>query len=384
MQSFDAGARTFVRASGTSLFDARGGRLFDAVSSIWTIVHGHAHPAIVNAISLQAMTLDHATTLGATNPPAEALAQILCESAETDYAFFGGDGASAIEAAIKMAVHYWRHAGEPQRTRFLRLVDAYHGDTTGAMSLSDITVFKSNYGAVTFETRAYDRAEDLEAPDLAAVVVEPIVQAAAGMRLVAPERYAPLRDCTPLVIVDEIATGFGRTGSMFAFEQLGLRPDLICVGKGLTGGTLPLSAVLARARIYDAFLGEPDERKQFFHGHSYAGNPISCAAALASFELFATEDTFERAALIEEAARERLAVLRERSAIAETRQAGTMIGIELRDADRARPLVDTMYELGHFTRPIGAVVQLVPPLSSTPAEIHNFFDVFDKALDLTR
>ncbi|MGB6986385.1 MAG: aminotransferase class III-fold pyridoxal phosphate-dependent enzyme [Candidatus Aquilonibacter sp.] len=384
MQSFDSAERTFVRADGTSLIDARGRRVFDAVSSIWTIIHGHCHPTIVDALSLQASTLDHATTLGATNLPAETLAQALCEYCETDYAFFGSDGASAVEASIKMALHYWRNSGEPQRTRFLRLVDAYHGDTTGAMSVSDIAVFKSNYGAITFEARAYDDPRDLNAPDVAAIIVEPLVQAAAGMRLVPPERYVPLRDCTPLVIVDEIATGFGRTGTMFAFEQLELRPDLICLGKGITGGAIALSAVLARERIYQAFLGAPEERKQFFHGHSYAGNPIACAAALASLELFAREATFERAGGIERTARERAAVLQEHAAIAQIRQAGTMMGIELRDVGRAWPIANALYELGHFTRPIGATVQLVPPLSSRDEEIHDFFDAFDEALERTR
>jgi adenosylmethionine-8-amino-7-oxononanoate aminotransferase len=384
MQSFDASARTFVRGDGTSLYDARGRRVFDAVSSIWTTIHGHAHPAIVDAIALQAATLDHATTLGATNLPAEALAEALCEYCETDYAFFASDGASAVEAAIKMALHYWQHMGEPQRTRFLRLVDAYHGDTTGAMSLSGISVFKSYYGAITFETRTYERADDLDADDVAAVIVEPIVQAAAGMRLVPPERYSPLRDCVPLVIVDEIATGFGRTGTMFAYEQLDLRPDLICLGKGMTGGTLALSAVLARERVYQAFLGAPEERKQFFHGHSYAGNPIACAAALASLELFALEGTFERAGSIERIAAERSAVLGAHPAIREIRQAGTMLGIELHDAARAWPVTNALYDLSHFTRPIGPVVQLVPPLSSSDGEIHDFFDAFAEALERTR
>jgi adenosylmethionine-8-amino-7-oxononanoate aminotransferase len=383
MQSFDASARTFVRGDGTNLYDARGRRVFDAVSSIWTIIHGHAHPAIVDAIALQAATLDHATTLGATNLPAEALAHALCELCETDYAFFAGDGASAVEAAIKMTLHYWQHVGEPQRMRFLRLVDAYHGDTAGAMSVSDIAVFKSRYGAVTFETRSYDVADDLEAPDVAAVIVEPIVQAAAGMRLVPVERYAPLRNCTPLVIVDEIATGFGRTGTMFAYEQLDLRPDLICLGKGISGGVLALSAVLAREHVYQAFLGAPDEQKQFFHGHSYAGNPIACAAALASLELFAREGTFERAGSIERIAADRAAILCEHPAIREIRQAGTMLGIELHDAGRAWPVANALYELGHFTRPIGAVVQLVPPLSAVDQDIHDFFDAFSAALEQT-
>jgi adenosylmethionine---8-amino-7-oxononanoate aminotransferase len=384
MQSFDAAARTFVRGDRNFLIDARGRRVFDAVSSIWTIVHGHCHPAIADAISLQVMTLDHATTLGATNPAAEALAQLLCEVCEMDYAFFGGDGASAVEAALKMALQYWRHVGEPQRTRFLHLVDSYHGDTAGAMSLSDIAAFKSNFDAVTFETLPYSRVEDLEQRDIAAIIVEPIVQAAAGMRIVPQAFYEPLRNCTPLVIVDEIATGFGRTGTMFAFEQLGLRPDLLCLGKGITGGVLALSAVLANERIYQAFLGAPEDRRQFFHGHSFAGNPIACAAAIASFEIFGSEATFENAGRVEEAAQTRLGVLREHPAIAQTRQAGTMIGIELRDEKHAWPLANALYELGHFTRPIGATIQLVPPLSSTVAEIHRFFDAFDTALGRVR
>ncbi len=381
MQSFDAGSRTFVRGEGTTLIDARGRAVFDAVSSIWTTIHGHGHPFIVDAISRQAACLDHATTLGATNPAAEELATELCERTGMDYAFFGSDGASAIEAAVKMALHFWQHSGQPQRTRFLRLVDAYHGDTTGAMSLSDIAVFKSHYGAITFETRAYEDVDDLAADDVAAIVVEPIVQAAAGMRLVSAERYRPLQSCTPLVIVDEIATGFGRTGTMFACEQLALRPDMLCLGKGITGGTLALSAVLARRRIYDAFLGQPEERKQFFHGHSYAGNPIACAAALASLDLFEREGTLDRANAIARVAGDRIVALRTSPNVREVRQAGTMIGIELADASRAWPVANALYDLGYFTRPIGPVVQLVPPLSSTDSEIQGFFDALSLALE---
>src|SRR5690348_6593723 len=186
-----------------------------------------------------------------------------------------------------MALQYWRHAGEPQRTRFVHLVDAYHGDTAAAMSVSDIPLFKSRYGAVTFETRAYDAdASVLDAGDVAAVIVEPIVQAAAGMRIVSSDRYDALNGMKPLLIVDEIATGFGRTGTMFAHEQLDLRPDIVCVGKGITGGTLALSATVVTEGVFDAFLGQYGEHKQFFHGHSYPGNPIACAAALANLDLF--------------------------------------------------------------------------------------------------
>jgi adenosylmethionine-8-amino-7-oxononanoate aminotransferase len=347
-------------------------------------VHGHGHPALVEAVARQAAQLDHATTLGATNPIAEALAAALCERTAMDYAFFGGDGASSIEAAVKMALHYWQHAGEPQRTRFLRLASSYHGDTAAAMSLSDIATFKAHYGAVTFETRAYEDVGDLHASDVAAVIVEPVVQAAAGMRIVPRERYDALRDMDALLIVDEIATGFGRTGTMFAFESLGLAPDLLCVGKGLTGGILALSAVLARERIYRAFLGASDERKQFFHGHSFAGNPIACAAALASLDLFDRESTLQHARGIAQAIDERAQRLRSHPAIREVRRAGTMTGIELMQADLAWPLAGALYERGQFTRPIGPVVQLVPPLSSTSGQIHEFFDAFDDALEAAK
>ncbi len=377
MQSFDASARTFVAGDGTRLIDAAGRSVFDAVSSIWTIVHGHSHPAIVAAISRQAQILDHATTLGATNPVAEALASRLCALTRMDYAFFASDGASAIEAALKMALQYWQQAGEPQRTRFVRLVDAYHGDTAGAMSLSDIAVFKSRFGAVTFEAIPFDRLESIERNDVAAVIVEPIVQAAAGMRIVPKTAYEPLRAMTPLLIVDEIATGFGRTGTMFAFEQLQLQPDILCAGKGITGGTLALSATLARAKIYDAFLGAPEARVQFFHGHSYAGNPIACAAALASLDLFQTEATLENARVLAAAVAERLARFDENAAIGATRQAGLMIGVDLRDPGAGWPVANALYERGHFTRPIGATIQFVPPLSSAREDVHAFFDALE-------
>jgi len=380
MQSFDGAARTFVSGEGTTLTDARGHHVFDATSSIWTIVHGHCHPAIVAAISEQAARLDHATTLGATNPVAEHLASRLCEVAKMDYAFFASDGASAIEAAIKMTLHYWQHRGEPQRRRFVHLVGAYHGDTAGAMSVSDIAVFKAHYDAVTFESLPYARMADVARDDVAAVIVEPIVQAAAGMRMVERSTYDGLAGVKPLVIVDEIATGFGRTGTMFAHEQLAVEPDIVCVGKGLTGGALALSATLVREAIYETFLGALDDRKQFFHGHSYAGNPIACAAALASLDLFERETTLQRVASIARWTRERLERLRANPRVADVRAAGTMAGVELREPGSGRQIANRLYELGHFTRAIGEVIQFVPPLSTREHDVHAFFDALDATL----
>lgn len=377
MRAFDSTERCFVRGYGTTLEDARGHRVYDAVSSIWTTIHGHSHPRIVEAIARQAAILDHSTLLGATNPVAEDLAGRLCALAGMDRAFFASDGASAIEAAIKMTLEYWQNLGQPRRVRFVRLAEAYHGDTVGAMSLSDIALFKARFASVTFETQTYAQAPSFD-PDVAAVIVEPLVQAAAGMRLVPLERYEGLRDVEPLIICDEIATGFGRTGTMFAYEQTALRPDILCVGKGLSGGALALSATLVRQEIYEAFLGDRNDLVHFFHGHSYAGNPIACAAALASLALFAQERTLERAAGIARAARARAGALRADAAVLDVRQAGTMIGVEL---DRPGwPTADVLYEAGHFTRAIGNVIQFVPPLCSTDEEVDEFFDALHFAL----
>lgn len=379
MNGFDFDSRRFVRGRGNVLVDARGTEVYDAVSSIWTIVHGHCHPAIVEAIARQAATLDHATLLGATNPVAEELADRLCALTGMERAFFASDGASAIEAAVKMALQYWQNAGEPQRTRFVRLTGSYHGDTAAAMSLSDIAAFKSRFESITFETLPYDALETALDRSVAAVFIEPMVQAAAGMQIVPAAAYDGLRNIEPLLVVDEIATGFGRTGTLFAFEQLGLQPDAVCVGKGLTGGSMALSATLVRDRIYDAFSGDRRDGVHFFHGHSYAGNPIACAAALASLRLFEEERTLERAASIGAAIERRAKALATHSAVREVRRTGTMTGIELR-GERARCVVDELYDRGHFTRPIGDTVQFVPPLSSTVADVDGFFDSVEAAV----
>lgn len=382
MAAFDPTERTFVAARGTTLVDARGRELFDAISSVWTTIHGHGHPAICEALARQAATLDHATALGATNPAAEALATRLAELTGLAAVFFSSDGASAVEVALKIALKYWENVGEPRRRRFARLVDAYHGDTAGAMSVSDIAAFKAPYDALCFEPLDYDAAGDVLArDDVAAVIVEPTVQAAAGMRIVEAARYAALRaPRRPLLIVDEIATGFGRTGPLFASAALGLAPDLLCLGKGLTGGVLPLSATLAAAHVYEAFLGDPASGRHLAHGHSYAANPIACAAALASLALFETEGTLARAAALASALDGLLAPVAAHPRVRAVRRAGLMCGIELAGDTFPASAAPTpgwavaraLYERGHFTRPLGDVIQLVPPLSSRPAELASF------------
>jgi adenosylmethionine-8-amino-7-oxononanoate aminotransferase len=390
MAEFEAGERTFVSGAGTQLTDARGRTLFDAISSVWVTVHGHGHPAIVEAIARQAQRLDHATALGATNPVAEELATRLAGITGLDYAFFSSDGASAIEAALKMAVGFWQQAGYPERTKFAHLPASYHGDTAGAMSVSDIAGFKRRFGALTFASiETSDLQSVLERDDIAAIVVEPIVQAAAGMRIVPEAWYAALEgERTPLLIVDEIATGFGRTGAMFAFQKLRLRPDLLCIGKGLTGGALALSATLASERIYGAFLGAGRDACQFFHGHSYAANPIACAAALASLALFESERTLERVAALDAALDEILAPLRANARVRDVRRAGLMCGIELEpqpnvteESTFAWSVANRMYDRGHFTRPIGQTIQLVPPLASDADQLRSFANTLVEVLE---
>ncbi len=390
MAAFDFNERTFVRGEGCTLVDARGRRVFDAISSVWTTIHGHGHPHIVDAIARQAAVLDHATALGAANEPAIELAGALADLTGLERVFFSGDGASAVEAALKIALQFWQNSGNTRRRRFARLVDAYHGDTAGAMSVSDIPLFKERFGPVLFESIAYDRAADvLQREDLAAVIVEPGVQAAAGMRIVPCEQYAALADMDALLIVDEIATGFGRTGTMFAFNELGLRPDIVCVGKGLTGGTLPLSATIASRRVYEAFLGAFASSRQLFHGHSYAANPICCAAAIASLELFERERTLAHVAELDVALGARLSRLAAHPCVHEIRRKGLMCAIELQtDAlgiDDARSaawgVADRMYARGYFTRPLGEAIQLVPPLSSHLEELTGFVNALEGILD---
>ncbi len=387
MNSPEAHLRRFVRGEGSWLYDDGGTRVFDAVSSIWTTIHGHCHPRIAEAIAKQAHLLDHATALGASNPLAEALAARLCTLTGMGHAIFASDGASAVETAVKIAIQYWQNVGQPQRNRIVRLRDAYHGDTVGAMSCSNIALFNQRFSALTFETLELEKV-DLAAEDIAAVIVEPLVQAAAGMRTVSRHRYQPLAEMTPILICDEIATGFGRTGTMFAFEQAPIRPDLIVLGKGLTGGALALSATLATERIYDAFLGEYGEYKHLFHGHSYAGNPIACAAALASLALFDEERTLVNALSLSACIRRRLDSLRLHALVRDVRAVGTMVGIEVH-ADRidaggaisaAWRIADGLYRAGHFTRPIGDVIQLVPPLCAREEYIDAFFDALTAEL----
>src|SRR6202521_297911 len=404
MSAYHGHERLIERARGNYLFDSDGRAVFDAASSIWVTVHGHCHPAIADAIAAQARLLDHATLLGQSNPPSALLAARLAAllPASLSKTFYASDGASAVEAALKIAVQYWHNRGET-RALFVAHERGYHGDTTGAMSVSGVADFLRPFAGLRFPSvqLAWSPAylDELEhtllarGHEVAAVAIEPLVQMAGGVKLMPPAsltRAAELcRAHGVLLIVDEIATGFGRTGRMFAFEQAQIVPDIVCLGKSLTGGTLALSATVVSDDVFDAFLGEPRAARHFFHGHSYAGNPIACAAAIANLDLFTTERSLDhvRAALPQW--HESLDALRRHPRVADVRRLGFIAGVELRDRldaasaapTRAWALCDALWERGFFVRPVGPTLLLVPPLSSTGEELGGLVSAVSEALD---
>jgi adenosylmethionine-8-amino-7-oxononanoate aminotransferase len=390
------------RAEGTTLYDVDGRAYIDGVSSLWCNVHGHRHPAIDAAVRAQLDRVAHSTMLGLSHGPAIELAERLVALAPDGLSrvFYSDSGATAVEVALKIAFQLWVHreGSPPRRTTFIRLRDAYHGDTIGSLSLGGIELFGSTYRPLLFDTLeaepgdATGMARLLEArgDEVAAVVIEPLVQGAAGMLVHPPGYLRAVRElCSehgvPL-ICDEVATGFGRTGTMFACEQEDVSPDLMCVAKGLTGGYLPLAATLASERIYDAFLARHEDFRTFFHGHTYTGNPLACAAALASLDVFERERTLDRLrakiALLEHLLAELVAPL---PAVAEIRQRGFMVGIELAGFEPAERIGHQVTlaarEGGAIIRPLGDVVVLMPPLSIGEGELRRLVEITGAAIE---
>jgi len=383
------------RAEGTNLIDTAGRRYIDGVSSLWCNVHGHRHPTIDAAVREQLGRVAHSTMLGLSHAPAIRLARRLVDLAPPGLrrVFYSDSGSTATEIALKMAFQYWRQRGGEQarKTRFVSLRGAYHGDTVGSVSVGGIDLFHSTYRPLLFETLT---AEPGDAADMgrlfaehegevAAVIVEPLVQGAAGM-LLHPDGY--LREVRELcdrhgalLICDEVATGFGRTGRMFACEHEDVTPDLMCLAKGITGGYLPLAATLSTEEVYAGFLGEFEEFRAFFHGHTYTGNPLACAAAVATLDVFEQEHTLERLepkiALLEEL----LEPVEALGAVAEVRQRGFMCGIELGDfppAARAGHRVTLeARRRGAIVRPLGDVVVMMPPLAITHTDLRRLVDI---------
>ncbi|MFQ5895285.1 MAG: adenosylmethionine--8-amino-7-oxononanoate transaminase [Nitrospinota bacterium] len=401
------------RGEGAYLFDVEGRRYLDGVASLWVNLHGHRHPAIDGAIREQLGRVAHTTQLGLASPQAIKLAARLVAISPPGLTrvFYSDDGATAVEVALKMAYQYQlqRRPPRPEKRKFIRLALAYHGDTLGAVSVGGIERFHALYRPLLFETLSnpnsycyrcpYDMAypqcevhcgrelEDLiarHAEEAAALILEPVIQGAAGMIVQPPGYLRRVRErCKAhdvLLIADEVATGFGRTGRMFACEHEGVSPDFLCLAKGITGGYLPLAATLTTEEVYDAFLGEYAESRTFFHGHSYTGNPLGCAAALANLDIFEKGRTLE--SLQPKIARlwAELEKLKALPQVGEVRGKGFMVGIELvRDKATKEPFpvefraghraILAARERGLILRPLGDVIVLVPPYCVTEEEI---------------
>ncbi len=407
-----------VRGEGCYLYDDRGRRYLDGVSSLWANIHGHGHREINAAIGGQLARIAHSTLLGLANEPSARLGKKLVEVAPPGLAkvFYSDSGATAVEVALKIAVQYWKLRGEPQRNQFASLTGSYHGDTVGAMSVGYSETFHHFHRELLFGCHrirpphifryheGMDEAEALAASlreaeevfdrhgaNLAAVIIEPLMQGAAGM-WAQPAAFVErlgkrVRAHGALLIADEVATGFGRTGNLFACDQARVSPDVLCLGKGISGGYLPLAATLTTEEVFSAFLGEYAEFKTFFHGHTYTGNPLACAAGLASLEIFEKERVLEclapKIAFLQDQLQSEIRPL---AHVADLRQKGFMVGIELaedRQSRRAYPpekrmakrVCERVRELGVIIRPLGDVVILMPPLCVSREELARLVEV---------
>jgi adenosylmethionine-8-amino-7-oxononanoate aminotransferase len=389
------------RGSGSHLIDSEGRSYIDGVSSLWCNVHGHRHPGIDAAVEDQLGKVAHSTMLGLSHGGAAELAARLVGIAPPGLTrvFYSDSGSTATEIALKMAFQYQQQRGgqHTRRTSFVHLRDAYHGDTLGSVSVGGIDLFHATYGPLLFKGHtadagdAADLARILSAheEEIAAVILEPLVQGAAGMQVQPPGYLRQVRDLCDqfgvLLICDEVATGFGRTGTMFACEQEGVAPDLLCLAKGLTGGYMPLAATLATERIYDGFLGDPEQQRTFFHGHTYTGNPLACAAAIANLEAFESERTLLRlqpkihllARLLEQTAA--------KPEVVEVRGRGFMVGIDLGEHDPALRIGHQVTlearRRGAIIRPLGETIVLMPPLSIAKEDLQRLVEITGESIE---
>jgi adenosylmethionine-8-amino-7-oxononanoate transaminase len=414
MRDWEAHDPVFIESGqGVRVRDIEGREYYDGNSSLWVNIHGHRRPEIDSAIEEQLRRIGHSTMVGLTHVPAAELAERLVRLAPEGLTrvFYSDSGATAVEIALKMAYQHWQHRGEERRTRYVALERGYHGDTIGGVSVGGVPLFHSLFRKLLFAVDfapcpagfddPVDAAAGVEAileergSEIAAVILEPLIQAAGGMLVHPPGYLRRVRElCNrygTLLIADEVATGFGRTGRMFACEHEQVTPDLMCLAKGLTGGYLPLAATLATERIYEAFLGEYGEMKTFFHGHSYTGNPLACAAALASLEIFEREGVIQALQPRIGRVRKGLERFRELPHVGEVRQCGLMAGIELvRDRGRREPypfeeamgakVCRRARSLGLITRPLIDVVVFMPPLASTQVELDEMLDILYRAV----
>jgi len=410
--------------SGVWLEDFAGRRYLDGISSWWVNLFGHANPTINAAVREQLDRLEHVIFAGFTHPPAVTLAEELTRIAPAglNRCFFADNGSAAVEVAVKMSFHFWRNSGQPRKTRFITLSNSYHGETLGALAVGNVDLYKSIYRPLlmdvitvpspdSFERNAgvsesqhaelmfglMETALEQNHGEVAAVIVEPLVQCAGGMRMYDARYLKLLRAACDKygvhLIADEIAVGFGRTGTMFACEQAGIRPDYLCLSKGLTGGYLPLSVVLTTDTVYDAFYDEYIKLNAFLHSHSYTGNPLACAAANATLALFREQPVLERNRAT--AARMAAAVehLRDHPHVADIRQRGMILAIELvRDKARRTPfpwqerrglrIYRHALERGVLLRPLGTTIYFMPPYVIEPEEIQLLARVAAEGVEL--
>ncbi len=383
-----------AKAEGVWLYDFEGNRYLDGISSWWVNLFGHNHPHIKAALLDQLNRLDHVMLAGFTHQPVVELSERLGAMTGLGHAFYGSDGASATEIALKMSAHYWRNSGRPEKCRFIGLAGGYHGETVGALAVTDIAIFREAYaplvrlgatvpspdargalpgespaGAARRAAAALQSWLEQHHAQTAALIVEPLVQCAAGMAM---HDAAYLREARTLcdqygvhLIADEIATGFGRTGTLFAHQQAGIRPDFICLSKGLTGGTLPLSAVLTTDSVYDAFYDD-EVARGFLHSHSYSGNPLACRAALATLELFEQTDVLANNVQLAQTLDQALAPLTKHTCIRHARRLGMIWAWDVDNGDIPLPQFARRYARhamahGVLLRPIGNTIYAMPP-----------------------
>jgi len=372
-------------AEGAVLRDTEGREYLDANSSIWTNLHGHRHPRITAAIKDQLDRIAHSSFLGLSNVPAIELAEKLAALTGLPRVFYSDDGSTAIEVAIKMSLQYWRHRRQAGRTKFVAFADAYHGDTLGAVSMGGIDLFHAAFKPLLFEVLRVRDVASLQKvlreqhDSIAGVCIEPLIQGAAGMRLWPRGLLADVRQLCDyfdtLMIADEVMTGFGRTGTMFACEQEKVVPDLMAVAKGLTGGYLPLAATMATEQIFNVFLGEYEEFKTFFHGHSYTGNQLGCAAALANLQVFEDERTLENLKSKIANLKQGLEQCRQLSHVVDVRQCGFIGAVEIGpyriEEQMGIKVCREMRQRGVLTRPIGNVIVLMPPYCVTTEQLER-------------
>ena len=398
------------RAEGFELIDTDGNRYLDAFSSLWCNVHGHQVPEIDQAIIRQLGKVAHTTLLGLANEPAAILAQKLIQIGPPGFArvFYSDSGATATEIAFKIAAQYWHNLGKPLKHEFIAFSGAYHGDTTGAMSVGRMPQFNRAFEPLLFRTHvvgpcvkscqscggvcpqltAVENVLKDRASHVAAVCVEPMVQGAGGMIVQPPCFVRGLRQLCDrydvLMIADEVATGFARTGKMFALEHAGVSSDLLCLGKGLTGGYMPLAATLATDQIFQAFLGPISEGRTFFHGHTFTGNPLACAAAIASIDLMLSRDVVGNCARVASAIAPRLDAIRSLTAVNAVRQLGLMIGIDVVAPDPATRVAyqacKRMWKRGVMIRNLADTIILIPPPAMPLELVTRILDVIESEL----